>query len=152
MYMFERAAMLDGDYLGAVHPFDIYDEQRIAYLYQTIRLVAGQHYANGYPNLVINYVFEMPESLSDLHRLLAELDEKIYTFRLTCSDEEIARRIQARSGDPERVSWELQRFRELVAIQEANARRGDLGEVIDSTHLSARETARAIWERIPFLT
>ena len=30
---FERAVMLDGDYLGAVHPFEIRDEQRVAYLY-----------------------------------------------------------------------------------------------------------------------
>src|SRR3972149_1562590 len=34
---FERAVMLDGDTIGAVQPFEIYDEQRIEYLYQTLR-------------------------------------------------------------------------------------------------------------------
>ena len=37
---FDRAVMLDGDYLGAVHPFEIYAEQRMAYLYDTICHVA----------------------------------------------------------------------------------------------------------------
>ena len=40
LYLFDKAAMLDGDYLGAVQPFEIYDEQRIAHLYETFRLVA----------------------------------------------------------------------------------------------------------------
>lgn len=144
--MFERAVMLDGDYLGAVQPFEIYDEQRISYLYETLRLVAGHHYAHGYRNLVIDYVFETPESLAELRALLAELDAEIYTFRLTCSEEEIARRIRKRSSDPDGLTWELQRFRQLTEIQDANAQRGDLGVVIDTTRLSAREAARAIRE------
>ena len=147
LYLFDKAAMLDGDYLGAVQPFEIYDEQRIAHLYETLRLVAGLHYTHGYQNLVINYVFETPESLANLRRLLVELDKQIYTFRLTCSEAEIARRIKQRSSDPEGLAWELQRFRELTAIQNANARHGDLGEVINTTELSAREAARAIWEK-----
>jgi GrpB-like predicted nucleotidyltransferase (UPF0157 family) len=32
---FDRAVMLDGDY-GAVHPFEIYDKARVAYLFETI--------------------------------------------------------------------------------------------------------------------
>ena len=148
LYLFDKAAMLDGDYLGAVQPFEIYNEQRIANLYEALRLAAGLHYAHGYQNLVINYVFETPESLADLHRRLAELDEEIYVFRLTCSEEEIARRVRQRSNDPEGLAWELQRFRELTEIQNANAQRGDLGEVVDTTELSARETARAIWAKV----
>jgi predicted kinase len=147
LYLFERAAMLDGDYLGAVQPFDIYDNKRIAYLYENLRLVAGQHYMHGYQNLVINYVFETPESLADLRGLLAELDEEIYTFRLTCSEDEIARRIRQRSNDAEGLEWELQRYQQLTEIQNANAQRGDLGVVIDTTHLSAREAARVIWAK-----
>jgi hypothetical protein len=42
----------------------------------------------------------------------------------------------------------LQRFRELQAIQETNARRGDLGVVIDTTGLSIDEVADALWRAI----
>ena len=33
---FTRAIMLDGDYIVAVHPFNLYDEKRIDYLYKTM--------------------------------------------------------------------------------------------------------------------
>jgi hypothetical protein len=40
---FERGVMIDGDYIGAVHPFEIYDPERIEYLYQTIRYLIAFH-------------------------------------------------------------------------------------------------------------
>ena len=142
---FDRAVMLDGDYLGAVHPFEIYDQQRVAYLYQTLHHVTAFHVANGWHNFVIDYVFETPDALAQLRHLLADLDDVIYAFRLTCSAEEIDRRIRSRSNDPARLAWESKRFRELQAIQERNARRGDLGFVIDTTSLSIEEVADVIW-------
>jgi GrpB-like predicted nucleotidyltransferase (UPF0157 family)/predicted kinase len=145
---FDRAAMLDGDYLGAVHPFDLHDPQRVAYLYDTICRVARFHAEHGYRNLVVNYVFEKPESLAQLRCALNEIDDVTYAFRLTCRPEEIDRRIRTRSSDPDRLAWELKRFRELQAIQDANARRGDLGFVIDTTHLSIAGVADAIWRNI----
>ena len=33
---FKKSIMLDGDYIGAVHPFQIYNEERTQYLYQTL--------------------------------------------------------------------------------------------------------------------
>src|SRR5512139_2983607 len=111
---FERAVMLDGDYLGAVHPFEIYDEQRVAYLYETICHVARFHVEHGWPNLVVAYVFETPESLAQLRRALNEIDDVTYAYRLTCSAEEIDRRIRVRgNSDPAFLAWELKRFREL---------------------------------------
>jgi len=146
---FERAVMLDGDYLGAVHPFEIYDKQRVAYLYETICHVARFHVEHGWKNLVVDYVFETPESLAQLRRALSEIDEVTYAYRLTCSAEEIARRIRLRgNSDPAFLDWELQRFRELQAIQDRNARRGDLGFVIDTTGFSIEEVADAIWRDI----
>ena len=61
--LFERAVMLDGDYIGAVHPFEIHNSQRVEYLYQTIRHLMIWHQQNGYDDFVINYVFERPKSL-----------------------------------------------------------------------------------------
>lgn len=140
--------MLDGDYFGAVHPFEIHDEQRVAYLYDTLCHVAKFHMSNGWRNLVIDYVFEAPQSLAQLRRALSEIDDVTHTYRLACSSEEIDRRIRLRSNDPSRLAWESQRFRELQAIQDRNARRGDLGFVIDTTGLSIEEVADAIWRDI----
>jgi GrpB-like predicted nucleotidyltransferase (UPF0157 family)/predicted kinase len=145
---FDRAIMLDGDYLGAVHPFEIYDEQRVAYLYDTLCHVARFHVEHGWRNLVVDYVFEKPESLAQLRRALNEIDNVTYAYRLTCSAEEIDRRIRSRSSDPDRLAWESNRFRELQAIQHRNARRGDLGFVIDTTTLSIEGVADAIWRDI----
>jgi GrpB-like predicted nucleotidyltransferase (UPF0157 family)/chloramphenicol 3-O-phosphotransferase len=146
---FDRAVMLDGDYLGAIHPFEIYDEQCAAYLYDTICHVARFHVDHGWNNLVVDYVFETPESLAQLRRALNEIDDVTYAYRLTCNAEEIDRRIRLRgNSDPAFLAWELKRFRELQAIQTANAKRGDLGYVIDTTNLSIDEVADAIWRDI----
>jgi GrpB-like predicted nucleotidyltransferase (UPF0157 family)/predicted kinase len=146
---FDRAIMLDGDYLGAVHPFQIYDMQRVEYLYQTLHHVTAFHVVNGWRNFVIDYVFETPESLAQLRHLLSDLDDVIYAFRLTCSPAEIERRIRLRgNSDPYFLTWELRRFRELQTIQDTNARRGDLGFVIDTTGLSIEEVADVIWNNI----
>lgn len=145
---FDRAILLDGDYLGAVYPFEIYDGQRVDYLYQTIHHLVAFHVEHGYRNFVINYVFETPESLARLRQLLAELDDVTYAFRLTCGDEEMERRIRSRSDDADRLKWESKRFRELTAIQNRNAERGDLGYPIDTTSLTIDEAADAIWRSI----
>jgi GrpB-like predicted nucleotidyltransferase (UPF0157 family) len=141
--MFGRAVMLDGDYVGAVHPFEIYDDERVAYLYRTFHHLVAFHVANGYRDFVVNHVFETPESLAQLRHLLSELDDVTYAYRLTCPDDEMERRFQAR-GDEE-LAWELERFRELTAIMEAGADRGDLGYEIDTGGLTAEGVARAIW-------
>jgi GrpB-like predicted nucleotidyltransferase (UPF0157 family)/predicted kinase len=147
---FERAVMLDGDYLGALHPFEIYDERRVAYLYDTICYMARFHVEHGWRNLVVNYVFETPESLAQLRRALNEIDNATYAYRLTCEAEEISRRIRARNIDSDQLAWELKRFREFQVIQEENARRGDLGVAIDTTRLSSAAAADAIWRDITY--
>jgi GrpB-like predicted nucleotidyltransferase (UPF0157 family) len=145
---FDKAIMLDGDYVVAAHPFEIYNDARIDYLYQTIAHNVAWHVAHGYHNFVVNYVFEKPESLAKLRHLLSAYDDVTYAFRLTCAPEEIERRIRARSTDPDGLRWESNRFRELMAIQAENAQRGDLGFVIDTTQLSIDEVADAIWRNI----
>jgi hypothetical protein len=41
--LFDRAVMLDGDYVGAVRPFAIYDAQRLRDLFDTMHLLVD-HY------------------------------------------------------------------------------------------------------------
>ncbi|MFP4345771.1 MAG: AAA family ATPase [Anaerolineales bacterium] len=143
---FHRAVMLDGDYIGAVHPFAIYDEARVDYLYRTLRhLVAFHVEEGGYEHFIINYVFESPESLAQLQTLLADLAGPVVAFRLRASDEALERRIRARE---ERPDWYLRRYRELVAIQERAARRGEMGILIDTTGLTAAEVVDRIWARL----
>ncbi|MBN2548910.1 MAG: AAA family ATPase [Anaerolineales bacterium] len=150
---FDRAVMLDGDYIGAVHPFEIYDDERIEYLYQTLRHLTAYHVEHGYRNFVLNYVFESAASLARLCGLLADLDGEIYAFRLTCTESEMERRIRSRAvgrpEEPDYLAWELQRFRQLTAIQEAATQEGNLGEVIDTTQLSVPQVAQAIWDALP---
>jgi GrpB-like predicted nucleotidyltransferase (UPF0157 family) len=147
---FDRAVMLDGDYIGAVHPFEIYDEARVAYLYRTIHHLVAYHIEQGdYHDFVINYVFETPESLADLRRLLSELDDVTHAYRLIASDDAIEARIRKREQESDAdLRWYLKRYKELVAIQDAAARRGDVGFAIDTTDRTAVEVADAIWEDI----
>ena len=137
-----RSVMLDGDYLGAVHPFAIYDEARVAYLYKTIAHFVEFHSTHGYLNFVVNYVFESPESLSALIEGLGELDDDIHTFWLTCSEKEQRERILKRRTDG--WKWELERFTQLNTILEAASRRGNVGVRLDTTSKAVEEIVRLI--------
>ena len=147
---FNRAVMLDGDYIGAVHPFEIYDDARINYLYHTLEHMVAFHVREGdYHNFVNNYVFETPDSLADLRKRLSAYDDEIYAFRLTASEAVIEERIIKREGvNGEDVGWYLNRYRELVAIQEKAAQYGDMGFEIDTSCCSAGQTAAVIWENL----
>ena len=103
--MFDQGVMLDGDYIGAVHPFEIYDDQRIEHLYRTIHLLVAFQIEHVYNNFVINYVFETPESLAELRGMLSNLDDVTYAFRLTASKDEIEQRVRRRNTAG--ASWEL---------------------------------------------
>jgi broad-specificity NMP kinase len=145
-YKFDKSVHLDGDYIGDVHPFEIYNDARISHLYRTIELLIDFHQKNGYHNFVINYVFESPESLQELLNLLYPLDASIHTYWLTCDKEEQAKRIQTRRR--EELQWELNRFVELQQIQKKAAQHGFLGKEVDTTRLTSEEVAEAIWKDI----
>jgi len=143
---FARSVALDADHIGDVHPFEIYDEQRIDQLYRTLELLVGFHQKNGYANFVINYVFESPESLQKLLDLLHPLDPSIQVYWLTCEAQEQARRIRNRQGED--LEWELKRFVELQKIQENAAQQGFIGKKVDTSGLTTAQVAEAIWQDI----
>lgn len=145
-YKFAKAVHLDGDSIGDVQPFEIYDDVRIQHLYQTLELLIGFHQKHGYQNFVINYVFETSESLQSLIDLLHPLDSSIHTYWLTCDPEEQARRIRNRKRDD--LDWELQRFIELQHIQTQAAQQGFIGKHVDTTGLTITEVAERIWKDI----
>jgi len=142
-YKFDRSVHLDGDTIGEVHPFDIYDDARVKHLYRTIELFVGFHQKNGYHNFVINYVFEAPESFQKLLDLLHPLDPSIHVYWLTCDEEEQVRRIQNRKR--EELQWELSRFVDLQQIQRKVSQNGFIGKEVDTTRLTSKEVAEAIW-------
>ena len=145
-YMFDKSVHLDGDCIGDVQPFRIYDEARLRHLYRTMELLLGFHQNHGYHNFVINYVFESPESLEELLALLRPLDPSIHCYWLTCDEEEQARRIQNRSRED--LEWELGRFVELRRIQKEASRHGFIGKEVDTTGRTAEQVAQTIWNDI----
>ncbi len=145
-WMFEKAMHLDGDAIGFVHPFIMYDPARIDHLYRTLALLIGFHQQKGYHNFVINYVFERADSLRELIGLLQPLDQEIHTYWLTCEPDEQARRIRGRKRD--QMDWELNRALELQNIQVEASRQGFIGKNLDTTGLSAVESAEKIWKDI----
>jgi thymidylate kinase len=145
-YKFDKSIHLDGDAVGDVHPFNIYDEARISHLYRTLELLVEFHQKNGYHNFVINYVFESAKSLQVLLDLLHPLDPSIHTYWLTCDVEEQAKRIRNRKRDE--LDWELKRFIELQQIQEKAAQQGFIGKRVDTTRLTLAEVVEVIWKDI----
>jgi chloramphenicol 3-O-phosphotransferase len=143
---FDQSVHLDGDSIGDVHPFEIYDDARIHHLYRALQLLVGFHQENGYSNFVINYVFESPGSLQELLDLLTPLDPSIRTYWLTCNEEEQAGRIRKRQRNE--LDWELSRFVELQRIQAEAARQGFIGQEVDTTNLTSAEVAEEIWKDI----
>ncbi len=143
---FNKSIMLDGDYIGAVYPFEIYDNKRIEYLYETFSHLIKFHYSNGYSNFIINYVFESEKSLISLTERLKKIIPEIYCFWLTCSNEVQEKRIKKRNT--EGASWELKRFIELNNIQKLASEKGFIGNKIDTSLSSIEEITEIIWNSI----
>lgn len=143
MRRFEKSVHLDGDHIGDVHPFEIYDEARIEHLYQTLAHLVRFHKDHGYPDFVINYVFESSASLEQLLSLLRPLDDDIRVYWLTCNETEHAKRVQGRACVE--LKWEMERFVELRKIQSAAALQGFIGVEVDTSGLNPGEVADEIW-------
>lgn len=140
--LFDRAVMLDGDYIGAIHPFKIEDPERTDYLYETISHLVEFHYQNSLRNFVINYVFEEPDSLGQLVDLLGRFDLQVKTFRLSAEEQAIEERVRRRNHSA--VEWELKRFKELSEVMNAPEVCDRLGYVIDTSNLSIEQVAKNI--------
>jgi len=146
--LFNRAVMLDGDYIGAVRPFAIYDAQRLSDLFDTLHLLVDHYQKKGYPHVIINYIFETPAQLAELRKRLAELEPRILAYRLTCGLDLLEQRIRGRTSPGVRQEWEIARAHQLTDILETNARLGDLGLMVDTTCLDVSQAAQAIWDLI----
>jgi deoxyadenosine/deoxycytidine kinase len=146
LWKLDNTIMLDGDALGNVNPFDIYDQKRIWHLYKTIELLAAFHKKSGFKNIIINYVFESSQSLNELINLLKPIDDLIFVYWITCEKDVQEQRIKNRKR--ENIEWELNRFLELQEIQRKASTMGFIGKEINSTHKTISEMANTIIEEI----
>lgn len=136
-----RAAMIDVDFVVAVHPFDHQSDSDVAYAHESAAVLAEHHWQNGFEDLVVNWVFETPAQLGDL-RLRFERFGPLAPYRLNCSLESLEQRIRCRGGHE--VQREIARARELHGILNQAATTGDLGFVVETDNRSAREAAQTI--------
>jgi len=141
-----QSVMLDGDYLGAVNPFDLHSQERINYLYKTIACLVKFHFQNDFKHFIINYVFENEEQLNLLRRELERFDETIYFYLLYCEEEIQKQRIKNRNNN--QLEWELQRALELNHILNKAEELGYIGDRLNTTNLTTDEVATAIVEKV----
>lgn len=133
----KNSVMLDGDYLGAVNPFKIYDPERICNLYSILEYLVKFYITKGYSNIIINYIFETPNQLSELTNRLRLINTNINAYWLTCSVEEQESRIKSRKRF--QYEMELDRFRKLNTIMIKSNSTGYIGKHVNISSLSTSE-------------
>lgn len=136
-----RAALVDIDYAAALQPFDHQDEADVRYACRSAAVLGEHHLRHGYEHLVLNWVFESPAQVDLIRELFGHLGE-VRIYRLTCSLEELERRILRRGATD--AEADRLRGRQLHAILEDAARGGDLGLPIETGGRTVREVAAAI--------
>lgn len=140
---FDKSIMLDGDYIGAVHPFDLHCKERLAYLFDTLANLVHFHQKNGYTNFVINYVFENESELQGLTEKLTLLDEEVHCFWLTCTPTIQQERIRKRNNRT--VDYELVRCLVLNDILEKANEEGFIGQKIATQNYTISGASNQIW-------
>lgn len=139
--LLSHAAMVDIDYVAALHPFDYRLARDLNYAYESAAVLADHHVRNGYEDVVVNWVFETQAQLDALRRLFSRFGT-VRAYVLTCSIEELERRIHRRGGA--NIERDLARGRELHAILEKASKAGDIGTPIDTESRTAQQMATAI--------
>lgn len=140
-----QSVMLDGDYLGAMNPFDLHDNERVTYLYKTIANLIKFHLQHDFKHFIINYVFENEEQLNRLLMELERFEETIYCSLLYCEETIQKQRISKRNSN--QVDWELQRAVALNLILTEASEIGFIGEQLNTTYSNIDEVATIIVEK-----
>jgi broad-specificity NMP kinase len=133
------AAVIDIDWVSAVEPFDYRNPRDVDYAQQSAVVLAQHHSRHGFENIVVNWVFENQSQLDGFSRLF----ESVRAYLLTCSLEELERRIRQRGGPD--LDRDLARGRELHAIL---GQAKNIGVPIDTEGRSVHEVAAAIVDDI----
>lgn len=146
MKKFEKSVMIDADYFAAFHPSSIFDKASGEYTYKTIAHLISFHKENGYPNFIINYVFENKDSLNSIIQKLELIGEEVFTVRLVCDEKENRERILKRNNDSK--DWELKRYLQLNKIQEQASKEGFIGKKINTSQKNLEEIVSEILDYV----
>lgn len=147
---FERAAILDCDYVGGnVSSFDYHNPASVrAATGSLVALAEHQKSASGVGDFVVSGVFENPEQLSFARSVLSQVSEPVVTYLLLAESGILERRVRNRmNGDVER---EVARALELSGI--LTSAKGDLGKPFDTSQLELDTVAEMLWRDIQLLT
>lgn len=143
---FDRGVLLDGEDLCRVHPRDATPDGAPDYRARTMRHLIAFHVENGFPNFVVADLFANAARLRELRRLVAEIDDEIHTFRLTCNETAMRRRLQ--TARVEDVEAALRQFRVETEALDGAARGADMGYRVDTSAIAPPQVAEAIWQNV----
>lgn len=141
---FDQAMMLDGGFICTAHPPEPMRDGIAEYRYRTLQHLISFHMESGFTRFVVNDTFATSQSIRRLRQLLADVDDEIHTFRLTCSEAALLRRWA--SLPPAEADQRMRRFRDVNEDQEQAARGADLGYRIDVSQLTWAQAADQVWQ------
>lgn len=141
LQQFDRMVFLDCDWFASRVPFSWENESDVISVFQSLSLMIEFHLKRGDKNFVIPLTLEMAKLLKKNEIYFSKWNLPIKSFRLRCSEQELAKRI----GERNRIEW--QKDKELNNFLVAQKRfdllfpNDDLFKLIDNTQISEDETA-----------
>eukprot|EP01122_Echinamoeba_exundans_P017022 TRINITY_DN8823_c0_g1_i1.p1 TRINITY_DN8823_c0_g1~~TRINITY_DN8823_c0_g1_i1.p1 ORF type:complete len:308 (-),score=36.78 TRINITY_DN8823_c0_g1_i1:79-1002(-) len=153
---FANSVKLDIDHLTGVNPLpdDSFGEAHYAFVARTLRAIVPHYQNEGYPNVIIPYVFEHRYQLISCVKSISKPGQKIFTFCLRGSEETLLQRVTNRSNGfaphhrESRLQHEKSRSIELKHILDKKSLTGELGELVETDGRSPPEIANDIVQRI----
>ncbi len=139
----DRVALIDGEIVTLVRPFDPHNRRDFDHACRTIRLLLDRHASRGITTFIVTWILED----SDQVRLLCAAvckNARVATraFLLLCEADELIRRVKARNRPD--VAEETDRARELSDSFWARAASGEVGYPIDTSELGPEAVAAVI--------
>ncbi len=146
MTYFDRAVAIDGENACTVHPAGRHGDGSADYRSRTIQHLVAFHVENGWDDFVITGHWRAPAELRQLRALLNQVDEEIHSYRLTCAEPAMRRRLNAQRAED--VEHALRHFREEDAALDEASRGADMGFPVDGSALAPVQVAEAIWQNL----
>lgn len=139
----ENSAWLDGDWCWMINPFVVNDENKEMVINNVTYLLRSFLNNSSLQYIIFNWVIHVEDIFNDILQPLNDLDFEIIKITLTCSEEELKRRIlsdvKLNLRDENSISRSVERlefYKEMTT------------EKIDTTNLSILEVVGKIIELV----
>ena len=143
----EGSALIDGELLTQINPFDHRSLDHFSFGCQTIRTLMDHYGRRGYSTFCLTWVIETRAHLAHLIDILRlDSHQEIRSFVLQCGYKELLRRIRGR-GRPN-LGHELVRGRELHGVFCRKDLREYIGTPINTSLLTAEQAAMLILQSV----